>query len=87
MEYVTKANDALLAIENGKKPIVAAISSFALGGGLELAMGCHARVCTDRCSLGLPELTLGVIPGFGGTQRLPRLVGVQKAVDMILVGR
>lgn len=71
-------------IENGKKPSVAAIQGFALGGGLELAMGCNARISTPKCDLGLPELKLGVIPGCGGTQRLPRLVGTSKAVDMLM---
>ncbi|GMN50553.1 hypothetical protein TIFTF001_019697 [Ficus carica] len=71
-------------IEDSKKPIVAAVEGLALGGGLELAMGCHARVSAPRAQLGLPELSLGVIPGFGGTQRLPRLIGLSKAVDMML---
>ncbi|XVE70435.1 hypothetical protein DITRI_Ditri10aG0072500 [Diplodiscus trichospermus] len=71
-------------IEDCKKPIVAAIEGLALGGGLELAMGCHARVAAPRAQLGLPELSLGVIPGFGGTQRLPRLVGLSKAIEMLL---
>ncbi|PHT40617.1 Glyoxysomal fatty acid beta-oxidation multifunctional protein MFP-a [Capsicum baccatum] len=71
-------------IENGKKPSVAAIQGFALGGGLELAMGCSARIATPKADLGLPELRLGVIPGCGGTQRLPRLVGTSKAVDMLM---
>ncbi|XP_065849474.1 peroxisomal fatty acid beta-oxidation multifunctional protein AIM1 isoform X2 [Euphorbia lathyris] len=72
------------AIEDCKKPVVAAVEGLALGGGLELAMGCHARVVAPKTQLGLPELTLGVIPGFGGTQRLPRLVGLSKAVEMML---
>ncbi|XP_027182560.1 peroxisomal fatty acid beta-oxidation multifunctional protein AIM1-like [Coffea eugenioides] len=71
-------------IEDGKKPSVAAIQGFALGGGLELAMGCSARIAAPRAELGLPELKLGIIPGSGGTQRLPRLVGVSKAIDMML---
>ncbi|XP_024032302.1 peroxisomal fatty acid beta-oxidation multifunctional protein AIM1 [Morus notabilis] len=71
-------------IEDSKKPIVAAIEGLALGGGLELAMGCHARVSAPRAQLGLPELSLGIIPGFGGTQRLPRLIGLSKAVEMML---
>ncbi|CAN1169937.1 Peroxisomal fatty acid beta-oxidation multifunctional protein AIM1 [Linum perenne] len=72
-------------IEDCKKPVVAAVEGLALGGGLELALGCHARIVAPRTQLGLPELTLGVIPGFGGTQRLPRLVGLSKAIDMMLV--
>ncbi|XWS26833.1 hypothetical protein CRYUN_Cryun26dG0064000 [Craigia yunnanensis] len=72
------------AMEDCKKPIVAAVEGLALGGGLELAMGCHARVAAPRAQLGLPELSLGVIPGFGGTQRLPRLVGLLKAIEIML---
>ncbi|MQL81216.1 hypothetical protein Taro_013668 [Colocasia esculenta] len=74
-------------IEEGKKPSVAAIQGLALGGGLELTMGCHARISTPNAQLGLPELTLGVIPGFGGTQRLPRLVGLSKAIEMMLLSK
>ncbi|XVF88560.1 hypothetical protein PTKIN_Ptkin19aG0060600 [Pterospermum kingtungense] len=71
-------------IEDCKKPIVAAVEGLALGGGLEFALGCHARIAAPRTQLGLPELSLGVIPGFGGTQRLPRLVGLSKAIEMML---
>ncbi|KAI0496784.1 hypothetical protein KFK09_023108 [Dendrobium nobile] len=74
-------------IEGAEKPSVAAIHGLALGGGLELAMGCHARISTPDALLGLPELSLGVIPGFGGTQRLPRLVGLQKAIEMMLLSK
>ncbi|KAK6944960.1 3-hydroxyacyl-CoA dehydrogenase, C-terminal [Dillenia turbinata] len=74
-------------IEDGKKPIVAAVQGLALGGGLELTMGCHARIAAPKTQLGLPELTLGVIPGFGGTQRLPRLVGLSKALEMMLLSK
>ncbi len=74
------------AIEASKKPIVAAIHSVALGGGLEIALGCHYRIATPEAKLGLPEVTLGVLPGAGGTQRLPRLVGVEKALEMIVLG-
>lgn len=78
-------NDAICAVlEGGPKPTVAAIHGVALGGGLEIAMGCNARVCTPDTRLGLPELSLGILPGFGGTQRLPRLVGLKKAVEMML---
>ncbi|MCK6543874.1 enoyl-CoA hydratase-related protein [bacterium] len=75
-----------LKIENGPKPVIAAINGFCLGGGLELAMSCHMRVASDRSFMGLPEITLGIIPGFGGTQRLPRIVGLSKASQMILSG-
>ncbi|KAJ4765626.1 Fatty acid oxidation complex subunit alpha [Rhynchospora pubera] len=74
-------------VEDAKKPSVAAIQGLALGGGLEMAMGCHARISTPDAQLGLPELTLGVIPGFGGTQRLPRLVGLAKATEMMLLSK
>ncbi|GAB3803854.1 enoyl-CoA hydratase [Virgibacillus kimchii] len=67
-------------------PIIAAIHGAALGGGLELAMSCHIRVVTENAKLGLPELNLGIIPGFAGTQRLPNYVGRQKAYEMILTG-
>jgi enoyl-CoA hydratase len=71
-------------IENLKKPVIAAINGFALGGGLELAMACHFRVASDNAKMGLPEVTLGLIPGYGGTQRLPQLVGKGRAMEMIL---
>ncbi|XP_021741486.1 peroxisomal fatty acid beta-oxidation multifunctional protein AIM1-like [Chenopodium quinoa] len=71
-------------IEGAGKPSVAAVQGLALGGGLELAMGCHARISAPKAQLGLPELSLGVIPGFGGTQRLPRLVGLKTAVEIML---
>jgi enoyl-CoA hydratase len=71
-------------IENMKKPVIAAVNGFALGGGLELAMACHFRVASDNAKMGLPEVTLGLIPGYGGTQRLPQLVGKGRAMEMIL---
>ena len=74
-------------IENGTKPIIAAINGFALGGGLKLALACHIRIASDNAKLGLPEVTLGLIPGYGGTQRLTRLVGKGKALEMILTAR
>jgi len=70
-------------VEAFSKPIIAAIHGAALGGGLELAMSCHLRFVTETAKLGLPELQLGLIPGFGGTQRLPRYVGVAKAAEMM----
>jgi len=71
-------------IENMKTPVIAAINGFALGGGLELAMACHFRIASDNAKMGLPETSLGVIPGYGGTQRLPQLVGKGRALEMIL---
>jgi enoyl-CoA hydratase len=71
-------------IENLKTPVIAAINGFALGGGLELAMACHFRVASDNAKMGLPEVSLGLIPGYGGTQRLPQLVGKGRAMEMIM---
>jgi enoyl-CoA hydratase len=71
-------------IENYSKPIIAAVNGFALGGGLELAMACHIRVVSDNAKMGLPEVGLGLIPGYGGTQRLAQLVGKGKAFEMIV---
>lgn len=78
--------DVVTAIEACRKPIVAAIDGVCLGGGCELALACHARVATSRARLGLPEVHVGVIPGAGGTQRLPKLVGLRQALPMILQG-
>lgn len=73
-------------IENYSKPIIAAVNGFALGGGLELAMACHFRLASLNAKMGLPEVSLGLIPGYGGTQRLPQLVGKGRAMEMILTG-
>ena len=70
-------------IENTGTPVIAAINGFALGGGLELAMACHIRLASENARMGLPEVSLGVIPGYGGTQRLAQLVGKGKAIEMI----
>jgi enoyl-CoA hydratase len=84
-EALARNGQALVfdAIENSKKPFIAAINGFALGGGLELAMACHLRVAAEEAKLGLPEVTLGLIPGYGGTQRLTQLVGKGIAFEMI----
>lgn len=71
-------------IENLSTPVIAAINGFALGGGLELALACHMRIAGDNAQMGLPEVTLGLIPGYGGTQRLAQLVGRGRAMEMIL---
>jgi len=71
-------------IENGNKPVVAAINGFALGGGLELAMACHIRIASSGAKMGLPEVSLGLIPGYGGTQRLAQLIGKGRALEMIM---
>ena len=71
-------------MHDSEKPIIAAINGFALGGGLELAMACHMRIASENARLGLPEVTLGLIPGYGGTQRLSQLVGRGRALEMIL---
>lgn len=71
-------------IENMGTPVIAAVNGFALGGGLELAMACHFRVASHNARMGLPEVSLGVIPGYGGTQRLPQLIGKGRAMEMIL---
>jgi enoyl-CoA hydratase len=71
-------------VENLSTPVIAAINGFALGGGLELAMACHFRIASDNAKMGLPEVSLGVIPGYGGTQRLPQLVGKGRAMEMVM---
>ncbi|MFD1467330.1 enoyl-CoA hydratase/isomerase family protein [Hymenobacter caeli] len=75
---------AFALLENSPKPVVAAVNGFALGGGCELALACHLRVASDNARFGLPEVSLGLLPGYGGTQRLPRLVGRGKALELML---
>ena len=74
-------------VENLTKPVIAAVNGFALGGGLELAMSCHFRIASENARMGLPEVSLGVIPGYGGTQRLPQLVGKGRAMQMIMTAQ
>lgn len=74
-------------IENFPKPVIAAINGYALGGGLEIALACHIRIASQKAKLALPEVTLGIIPGYGGTQRLPKLIGLGRALEMILSGK
>ncbi len=80
-------NGLTLLIENYQKPIIAAINGYALGGGCEFAMACHIRFCSENAIIGQPETGLGLIPGFGGTQRLPRIVGNTHAYNLLLSGK
>ncbi|MCH2102019.1 MAG: enoyl-CoA hydratase-related protein, partial [Planctomycetes bacterium] len=85
-EFSHMGQDTFATIESCPKPVIALINGFALGGGLELAMSCHLRLASDNAKMGLPEVTLGLIPGFGGTQRLARLCGPGVAREWILPG-
>src|SRR4029453_3038951 len=79
-------HSVIRAVENSSKPVVAAIHGVCMGGGLELALGCHYRVASPGTQVALPEVKLGLVPGAGGTQRLPRVIGVETALNMIVSG-
>jgi len=85
-EFALLAKNAVDKTENLEKPVIAAINGFALGGGCEIALACDLRIASENARLGQPEITLGIIPGSGGTQRLQRLVGLAKAKELILTG-
>jgi enoyl-CoA hydratase len=84
MAMAKKGQDTFFRIENSGKPIVAAVNGFALGGGCELAMACHFRLAAEHAKFGQPEVNLGLVPGYGGTQRLPQLIGKGRAIEMLI---
>jgi len=85
-EFARRGQRVFELLERSPKPVIAAINGFALGGGLELALACHLRVASELARFGQPEVKLGLIPGFGGTQRLPRLIGRGRALQLLLTG-
>ena len=85
-DHAARGQRLFTRIENLPKPVIAAVNGFALGGGLELAMACHLRIASENARLGQPEVKLGILPGYGGTQRLPRLVGKGAALALLLAG-
>ncbi len=86
VEVSREGQEVLRRIERFPKPVIAAVGGYALGGGCELAIACHLRVVSDRARFGLPEVGLGIIPGYGGTVRLARLIGLGRAIEMVLTG-
>jgi len=85
-KFAEKGQEVFEMIENSEKPIIAAINGYALGGGCELALACHIRIATSNALMGLPEVSLGIVPGYGGTQRLPQIVGKGRAIEMMVTG-
>ena len=87
IDATSKAHAILNLIENSRKPYIAAVNGLCLGGGTELALACHLRITGDQAQMGLPEIMLGIMPGFGGTQRSARLLGTARALEIMLTGK